>query len=510
MTSTCNICGSCSGHQQLLTDTLYEYSFSRFVEQYFYNDRLRSTASTASCSHCPLRDATRWFHMADGSIIQFEFQKQDVFTLDLVNVKQQNNNLEAVRRLCGQKANRIRNLIRLKNALFNSNYSTVINFLDEKLVEMQAEAGPASRLSSAADVPRPHANSLSDPLNAEGVYHRLSGVSEFGNILLEGQALTRREGAFTAAPEESDSTVQRLAQLKDLMLDQMLKVHDGFNKMCTRFLEALKTFEEALAKETSGAFEKHFMPLRVQTVNLIERKFVVNYLSHKAVVSQYSKMFVVILTLIDFRQSVTRETAESNHPDREQKLAQLSALTSMRGASLMQTQVFKNGNEALVSLDQQGTPTHVHLASLPLLALRLKDQPKAGMFNTYQHAKKKQLIEFESLKEVLSDLAQDCHVEFDEHSSIQEAWQSFFLLRSNAPIVSSEKMFLFLAGLFGTKETESRGLQEFLNKENLSEAELKGLYLIGHKQICLSIKSMMSQLQAVSDSNTHLEMGGYT
>ena len=86
MSSQCNLCGYSSHQRQLLSDTLFEYSLSRFIEQYFYNDGL-ARRSQSGCEHCPLRDASRWFHMADGSTITFKFTRQDVYTIDLLNIK---------------------------------------------------------------------------------------------------------------------------------------------------------------------------------------------------------------------------------------------------------------------------------------------------------------------------------------------------------------------------------------------------------------------------------------
>ena len=55
---------------------------------------------SSTCEHCPLRDYRRQFRMADGSIITFSFTNQEVYTIELLDIKQQNNNLEQVTEFC--------------------------------------------------------------------------------------------------------------------------------------------------------------------------------------------------------------------------------------------------------------------------------------------------------------------------------------------------------------------------------------------------------------------------
>ena len=111
MSSKCNKCGFQS-KKQLLSDTLFEYSISRFIEQYFYNSKLQSTET--KCEHCPLRDHSRSFHMADGSTINFKFTLQETYNIDLLNLKQQNNTLLEVIKFCLEKKQRVEKLIELK------------------------------------------------------------------------------------------------------------------------------------------------------------------------------------------------------------------------------------------------------------------------------------------------------------------------------------------------------------------------------------------------------------
>jgi hypothetical protein len=48
------------------------------------------------CDHCPLRDYTKWFHMEDGSTISFKFTEHDVYSIELLNIKKQRNNIQEV------------------------------------------------------------------------------------------------------------------------------------------------------------------------------------------------------------------------------------------------------------------------------------------------------------------------------------------------------------------------------------------------------------------------------
>lgn len=82
----CMKCDHNSGAKQLLSDALFEYSISRFIEQYFYNSKLQD-ANRRHCPHCPLRDSLLFFHMADGSTISFKFSRAEVYTIELLNIK---------------------------------------------------------------------------------------------------------------------------------------------------------------------------------------------------------------------------------------------------------------------------------------------------------------------------------------------------------------------------------------------------------------------------------------
>lgn len=155
------MCGYCSGQKQLVSDTLYEYSFSRFLEQYFYNSSLQKMNGSDTCSHCPLQDYTRWFHMADGSVIQFKFKRHDVYSIELVNIKEQNNNHSKVVEASQLKCNRIKKLLQIKNTSFNSQYSSVINQVEEHinailLSEAQERPNPAMPLPEEDDTSLPN------------------------------------------------------------------------------------------------------------------------------------------------------------------------------------------------------------------------------------------------------------------------------------------------------------------------------------------------------------------
>lgn len=114
-----------SSARQLLSDTLFEYSISRFIEQYFYNTKLQQL-NRRQCPHCPLRDAIRVFHMADGSTITFKFSKAEVYTIELLNIKQQYNNLELLIEQCAKKKAEITHLVRVKETFFRGQMEAIM------------------------------------------------------------------------------------------------------------------------------------------------------------------------------------------------------------------------------------------------------------------------------------------------------------------------------------------------------------------------------------------------
>ena len=85
MEAKCNLCGT-KVKKRVISDMMFEYSFARFVEQYFYNSRCK-TPKGQQCPHCPIRDYTRWFHMKDRSVVRFKFVKGDIYTVDLLNIR---------------------------------------------------------------------------------------------------------------------------------------------------------------------------------------------------------------------------------------------------------------------------------------------------------------------------------------------------------------------------------------------------------------------------------------
>jgi len=123
MTAACNKCGH-SIDKKEISDTLFEYSFSRFIEQYFYNSRLKPTKG-GPCSHCPLRDYTRWFYLADGSVVKFSFREENVYSVDLLNIREQNNNLEEVIKVCQEEKARIGDIVASKREGLLSDFNVL-------------------------------------------------------------------------------------------------------------------------------------------------------------------------------------------------------------------------------------------------------------------------------------------------------------------------------------------------------------------------------------------------
>jgi len=109
---------------------LFEYSISRFIEQYFYNTKLQEM-NKGQCPHCPLRDYTRFFHLADGSTITFKFTREEVYTIELLNIKQQQNNLLPLIEVCSWKKSEINHVIKVKDAFFRGQMAAIQEFIDD-------------------------------------------------------------------------------------------------------------------------------------------------------------------------------------------------------------------------------------------------------------------------------------------------------------------------------------------------------------------------------------------
>lgn len=134
------------------------------------------------------------------------------------------------------------------------------------------------------------------------------------------------------------------------------------------------------------------------------------------------------------------------------------------------------------------------LDCFPFLNIKIRQQGKSVIYAS-QNTRKKNFSEYESLKDLLADIAISCDVEFDQDHTIQEAWMSFFLLRSNAPVINLEQMNYFLQTFFGLEKGQKLSCKEFLEQERLSESELKSLYKIGYNQFAITVKNYIKQLQ---------------
>ena len=62
MGSYCNICKKDVMKVTNMSPMHFEYSLGRFLEQYFYNDKLKMS----ECGHNALRDATRKYIVNNG------------------------------------------------------------------------------------------------------------------------------------------------------------------------------------------------------------------------------------------------------------------------------------------------------------------------------------------------------------------------------------------------------------------------------------------------------------
>lgn len=64
-----------------MSNTLYEYSKARFLEQFFYNDKL---LNSGGCSHRSMRDIQWIFTMPGGYQISFTYIGLEVFTIEMI------------------------------------------------------------------------------------------------------------------------------------------------------------------------------------------------------------------------------------------------------------------------------------------------------------------------------------------------------------------------------------------------------------------------------------------
>lgn len=71
-----------------MSNTFYEYSKARFLEQFFYNgDRLLNNNDV--CCHRSLKDLNRVFIMPGGYQITFSFKALEVYQIEMIQPKKQ-------------------------------------------------------------------------------------------------------------------------------------------------------------------------------------------------------------------------------------------------------------------------------------------------------------------------------------------------------------------------------------------------------------------------------------
>lgn len=82
------------------------------------------------------------------------------------------------------------------------------------------------------------------------------------------------------------------------MTDQLSKLHESLNEFCSKVVETLDSTMNELRRKPAGE-SMHFTPQSIQTMNFLERKFVMTYLSYHSVIQQYIKSFAIIITLVE-------------------------------------------------------------------------------------------------------------------------------------------------------------------------------------------------------------------
>lgn len=142
-----------------MSDGLFEFSLARFVEQYFYNDAI-STNRDSMCQHCPLRDANLTFMMADGSTVNFNFTRTEVYSVDLLNLRQQNNNIDPVITLCMELRGKLDYTVGVKLCTINVMHT----ILSEAIARSQSQVTAFSKLASPVKIPEePQQEATIDP-----------------------------------------------------------------------------------------------------------------------------------------------------------------------------------------------------------------------------------------------------------------------------------------------------------------------------------------------------------
>ena len=89
MRGECQICKIKVVDDIDVSNTLYEYSKARILEQFFYNEKLEN-AGTFGCAHRSMRDIQWIFTMPGGYQITFTYIGLEVFTIEMIQPKSHN------------------------------------------------------------------------------------------------------------------------------------------------------------------------------------------------------------------------------------------------------------------------------------------------------------------------------------------------------------------------------------------------------------------------------------
>ena len=88
MRGECQICKKVVTPEQVMSNTFYEYSRARFLEQFFYNgENLHNAHST--CGHRSLREINRVFIMPGNYQISFTYIPVVVYQIEMVRPKRE-------------------------------------------------------------------------------------------------------------------------------------------------------------------------------------------------------------------------------------------------------------------------------------------------------------------------------------------------------------------------------------------------------------------------------------
>ena len=165
-----------------------------------------------------------------------------MYTIELLNIKQQNNNLEQVTEFCQQKSSKLELLLAAKSSQFNNQIIIIQDFIQEteafmqKIVENQArKSGVLKKMNS--DVNKGHQNEMD-----------IEQMKKFTSTRLVDQDMVNLDDALDNKEERKkaetlpsqDALLMKLEKFKEILLEQVEKLHKSFNVFTNKSFESIQ------------------------------------------------------------------------------------------------------------------------------------------------------------------------------------------------------------------------------------------------------------------------------